>query len=383
MSMMSAMSSPHGRRDDADLRVDPDGGRTTQRRSPGVGALAPSVTMQDVGRVAGVSAKTVSRVLNLEPGVDQRTFARVSEAMAAMGYRRNDVARNLRKGISSASVGLLIEDLGNPFYAVLARAVEQVAQRHGHRVTMTSSGEDPVQERELLMDLLRRGANGLLIVPAGDDHRYLEASIRRGVPSVFLDRPPGRLEADAIVLDNVGGARRATEHLLAHGHRRIAFVGDPRAVVTSGERIRGYREALEAAGVPIDEGLIRVGAPRVEAAEASTRLLMALVDPPTAFFAHNNRNCIGILRALRSLGLRRAVVGFDDFELADMLPVPVTVVAYDPGELGRAGAELLFARMAGDTRPPQRIVLPTRLVARGSGEIGPAVLPGAASAEEL
>jgi LacI family transcriptional regulator len=326
-------------------------------------------TMRDVAGAAGVSLKTVSRVINAERGVAPETVRRVEAAVVALGFRRNDVARNLRKGIELATVGLVIEDLGNPFYAILARAIEEVADRNDHAVIVTSSSEDPGRERTLVGDLLRRGVDGLLIVPAGQDHRYLEPDMRLGTRVVFLDRPPGGIEADAVLLDNVGGARRAVEHLLAHGHRRIAFVGDPQSVPTSAERLQGYRDALERAGLGLDEALVRTGPPRVEAAEAAVRQLLALERPPTAIFAQNNRNCVGVLRALRSVARPVAVLGFDDFELADMLPVPVTVMAHDPGEMGRAGAEILFARLAGDSRPPQRIVIPTRLIARGSGEI--------------
>jgi LacI family transcriptional regulator len=142
-------------------------------------------------------------------------------------------------------------------------------------------------------------------------------------------------------------------------------------VQTSVERAKGYRLALEAAGLPVDEALVRLRTPRVDLAEASTRQLLALQDPPTAIFAQNNRNSVGALRAIRALDARVAFIGFDDFELADTLPVPATVVGYDPAEMAEVAAELLFGRLAGDQRPPQRIVIPTKLIARGSGEIVP------------
>ncbi|MFN8519533.1 MAG: LacI family DNA-binding transcriptional regulator [Chloroflexota bacterium] len=341
---------------------------SSQTRQPGRGRAAP--TMQDVATSAGVSTKTVSRVINREPGVHPDTVATVSAAIGALGYRRNDAARNLRKGIATDTVGLLIEDLANPFYAQLASAVEQVSYRNGHAVVVMSSGEDPVRERELVADLLRRGVNGLVIVPAGQDHRYLANGHEPRAPVVFLDRPPMGVEADSVVMDDVAGGRRATQHLLSHGHRRIGYVGDALSVTTSAARLQGYREAHKDVGLEVDEALVRLNPARVNASEASTRRLLSLPLPPTAILAQNNRNCIGVLRALRG-GPPIALIGFDDIELADMLPVPLTVVASDPGEMGRSGAELLFARMAGDSRPPQRIVIPTRVVARGSGEIPP------------
>jgi LacI family transcriptional regulator len=167
----------------------------------------------------------------------------------------------------------------------------------------------------------------------------------------------------------VGGGRGATEHLLALGHRRIGVVGDPPTIHTIAERMAGFEHAFRAAGVPLDESLLRVGARDVLEAQVAARELLRLPDPPTAFFATNNRACVGVLRALRATGARAALVGFDDFELADMLSV--TVVRHDPREMGRRAAQLLFARLSGDERPPQRIVLPTELVVRGSGEVRP------------
>jgi LacI family transcriptional regulator len=325
--------------------------------------------MVDVAKVAGVSLKTVSRVINHESGVRPETGARVRAAVDSLGYRANDIARNLRRGRASASIGLTIEDVRNPFYSGIARAVEEVARRHGHVVIIANSDEDPAAERAAVGTLLERRVGGLLIVPAGRDHAYLKEEVRLGTPVVFIDRPADSIEADEILLDNGGGARQATEHLLAHGHRRIGLVGDPPTIFTIAERLAGYQACLEGAGIPVDGSLIRAGAHDVRHAEVAARELLAMRHPPTALFATNNRACIGALHALRATGDRAALVGFDDFELADLLEV--TVVRHDPLELGRRAAELLFARLAGDERPPQRIVLPTELVARGSGEVPP------------
>ncbi len=326
-------------------------------------------TMVDVARVAGVSLKTVSRVVNQERGVRPETEARVRDAVQALGYRANDIARNLRRGRPSATLGLVIEDVRNPFYSGIARAVEEVARRHGYLVIIANSDEDPSSERAAVGTLLGRQVGGLLIVPAGRDHSYLMDEVQSGTPVVFMDRPADSIEADEVLLDNVGGAARATEHLLAQEHRRIGVVGDPPTVPTIAERVAGYQDTLERAGIPVDESLIRVGAHDVRDAEAATRELLALADPPTAIFATNNRACIGALHALRVTDAPTALVGFDDFELADLLKV--TVVRHDPSDMGRRAAELLFGRLAGDERPPQRVVLPTELVVRGTGEVRP------------
>lgn len=335
----------------------------------GNGRVRARPTMVDVAEMAGVSLKTVSRVVNDERGVRPETAARVRQAVMVLGYRANDTARNLRRRRRPATVGLVIEDVRNPFYSSIARAVEEIARVHGHMVVIANSDEDPVTEQKAVETLLERQVNGLLVVPAGPDHGYLLHEIRHDTPVVFMDRPGDGVRADEVLIDNVGGAQRATEHLLAHGHRRIGVVGDPPTVYTVGERVRGFREAMAAAGAAVDESLIRLGGRDVAQAERATRELLSMTHPPTAIFATNNRASIGVLRALRGREPTLALVGFDDFELADMLPVPVTVVTHDSAQMGRAGAELLFGRLSGDERPPQRIVLPTRLVPRGSGEV--------------
>jgi LacI family transcriptional regulator len=192
-------------------------------------------------------------------------------------------------------------------------------------------------------------------------------------PVVFLDRPPGGIEADTVLLDNRGGARSAIEHLLAQGHRRIACVADPDRLYTASERLQGFRDAMDAAGVEIDPDLVRLDTHSADPAERVVRELLALAPDrrPTAIFTGNNRHTVGALRALRGLEHEVALVGFDDFELADLLVMPTTVVRHDSQELGRHAAELAFMRLDGRDGPPRRVVVPTELVIRGSGEVPP------------
>ncbi|GAA3124349.1 LacI family DNA-binding transcriptional regulator [Planomonospora alba] len=319
--------------------------------------------MKDVAAAAGVALKTVSRVVNGEPGVSPETGERVAAAIERLGYRRNESARVLRRG-RTATVGLVIEDVADPFYSEISRAVEDVALRHGSLVLSGSSGEDPRRERELVLAFCARRVDGLIIVPAGSGHDYLRPELDAGVAAVFADRPGG-LEADTVLCDNVGGARTGVAHLIGHGHRRIAFLGDRRGIFTADERLRGYRRALAEAGLPADESLVALGPP--EEAGAALERMLAAPDPPTAVFTGNGRVTVAVLRA----GRRPPLVGFDDFELADLLTPGVTVVAQDPAGLGRTAAELLFRRLAGETGPAERIELPTRLVPRGSGELPP------------
>jgi LacI family transcriptional regulator len=329
-------------------------------------------TMSDVARAAGVSLKTVSRVVNREPGVRPETSERVRAAIETLGFRRNEAARALRQGRVSRTLGLVIEDMANPFYFGIMRGVEEAARTLGLLVIAASSDESGERERELTLALCERRVDGLILVPAADDHSYLLPEMRLGVRIVFLDRPPQGIAADTVLVDNVGGADAATSHVLAQGHRRVAMVGDTPTLYTSVQRLDGYRMALARHDVPYDEGLVRLGRHDVAAAERAADELLALPDPPTAIFAGNNRSTIGVLRASARDGRRIALVGFDDFELAELLPVPVTVVAADSVELGRQAALLLLERLAGRDGGPTTVVVPTTLVPRGSGEIAPA-----------
>jgi LacI family transcriptional regulator len=330
-------------------------------------------TMRDVAEHAGVSLKTVSRVINAESGVASTTAERVTDAIAALGFRRNDLARSLRQGRSSSTLGLVIEDVANPFYSAIAQAVEAAARERGFMLITGSCEEDPEREHELVQSLLRRRVDALLLVPAGHDHAYLRRELVDGTPVVFLDRPPAGIDADCVVLDNHGGARSGVEHLVANGHRRIALVADPEGLSTATERLAGYREALAAAGIAIDPELVRLDSHDDAQAEAVVRELLAL-DParrPTAIFTGNNRHTVGALRALRGLEHEIALVGFDDFELADLLAMPTTVVRHDSKRMGELAAARVFARLDGDDAPARRIVVPTELVVRGSGEVPP------------
>jgi LacI family transcriptional regulator len=242
-----------------------------------------------------------------------------------------------------------------------------------------SCDEDARRERELIGAFRTRRVDGILVVPAGPDHSYLLPELRVGTAIVFVDRPPRFLDADCVVSDNVDGGRTATAHLAAAGHRRIAFLGAEPTIATADDRLRGYREALAALSLELDPALVRTGLRTVEDAERAALDLLQEPDPPTALFAAQNFFTIGTIRALRSLGLERrvAVVGFDDFLLADLLDPPVTVIAQDPTELGRRAAELLFRRLDGDRSPTQRVVCGVRLIERGSGEIAAPATPPA------
>jgi LacI family transcriptional regulator len=325
--------------------------------------------MLDVARLAGVSLKTTSRVLNGEPHVAEHTAAKVHTAAGQLGFRLNVIARELRQGARSTSVGLIISDVANPFYARLVRGAERRLRAAGLQLITASSDEDADNERKLTAELLERRVCGLLVTTCLSDHTHLETERRLGIPIAFLDRPPVGIVADTVAIDNAGGARLATAHLLAQGHRRIGLIGDLSRLITHRERVAGFQSALAEAGITDWERYVRADSHDSDAAGRAAGELMALDEPPTALFTTNNRITIGALRALRDSDRPPALVGFDDFELADLLGV--TVISHTPEDMGEIGAGLLLARLDGSTAVASAERLPTRLIERGSGERPP------------
>ncbi len=335
---------------------------------------AARATMREVAALAEVSLKTVSRVLNGESGVAAETSERVRRAAEELSFQLNLGARSLRRSDGrTATIGLILENVENPYSSAIHRAVENVARERGVYVLAGSLDEDPQRERELVASFSSRRVDGLVMMPTGTDHSYLQPERRAGTPMVFVDRAPGLLDADVVVTDNRAGVRTGVDHLIAHGHRRIGFLGDLLRISTARQRHQGYVDAMRAAGLPMADRDTVHDTVTAEAAEAATTALMSRDDRPTALFTAQNLVTYGALRALRRLDLqhRIALVGFDDFYLADVLDPPVTVVAQDPHAIGRLAAERLFRRRDGDTAPFATEVVPSRLIVRGSGEIPP------------
>ncbi|RVU28586.1 LacI family transcriptional regulator [Streptomyces antnestii] len=330
-------------------------------------------TLADVASRVGVSAKTVSRVLNEDGPVSDATRAKVLAAVDELGFRPNLMARNMRVGARDSTVALVVPEMGNPFFGTVAGGVEDVVRDRGLTLLMGSSAEDEQSELSLITAFLARRISGLLVVPAtGAHHRYLRRERDGGLPVVFLDRPAAGLAADAVVSENEEGARAGVAHLIAHGHRRVAFVGDrPATLYTRKMRQRGYRAALSAAGIPYDPTLVASAHDPYTAGVAVRRLLDS-PSPPTAVFCGNNFASLGVVPALAEAGRRDvALVCFDDLPLAAVLEPGLTVVAQDPAAIGRAAAERVLARLGGDRSAARTVMVPVRVIERGSGELAP------------
>lgn len=334
--------------------------------------------MRDVAALAGVSLKTVSRVVNREPNVSSTVRERVERAVAKLDYRHNLAASNLRKNHGrTGSLGALVQDISNSFSASVLRGIENAARNRGLAVLAASLDEDADRERSLIRDLVTRRIDGLIMMPSTERQDYLASELRAGLPMVFIDRPPSGIDCDYVVVDNVQGGRLAVDHLLLAGHRRVAFLSDNARIYTASGRLAGYQEAYAGRGLTPDPALIVTDLRNEEAGMAAVEALIQLADPPTAIFASRNTLCIGAARALARHDLQRtvALVGFDDFPLADIVEPGLTVIRQDTARIADKVAELLFARLDGSTEKPQHIVFAPTLIARGSGEIPPPSRP--------
>ena len=320
-------------------------------------------TMKDVASRAGVALKTVSRVVNGEPGVTPETAKRVLVAIEDLGFRRNESARLLRTG-QTATLGFIADNCADPEQAAVYRGLEEVASTHGFLLYTGSTDSEPAREERLALTMCARRIDGLIIVPGPGDQSYLVPEIEAGVATVFVLRPPTLLSVDAVLADERGGAKAAVAHLIAHGHRRIGYLGAP-AGYRSRQLQRGYAEAMAAAGLPADQSWTTL---------APHHLLGSSGSPVTAVFCGSREHTMRALRALAEADRAHqvAVVGFGDFEVADLVSPGVTVVSYDPARLGRAAGELLVSRLAGEAGPPRRVEIPARLIPRGSAEVPPA-----------
>ncbi len=325
-------------------------------------------TMSDVARLAGVGTMTVSRVLSGTVHVTAATAQRVHTAVAQLKYRPNELARAFR-GQHSHSIGLIIPYLYDPFFANCAHAVTTVAREHGYSVLITTSGEDPETEFAEAEQMLQRHVDGIVVIPSRFKHTRLTRALFGRTPVVAFDRPVPDPTIDVVLVQNTAGTRRIVEHLIEHGHRRIAYVALSRSLFTINARFLGYRRAMHDAGLEEDAIF------DCDSEEKTTRILKERVsgpDAPTALLTSNTLVTRFVLGAIARLGLKvpndLAFAGFDDFDLAEFTSPPLTVVRQPALEMGRAATSLLFDRVTRGETPStgNRIVLPVEIVLRRS-----------------
>jgi len=327
-------------------------------------------TIKDVARLADVSTATVSHVINDTRYVSDELRARVLDAMEVLNYRPNVLAQGLRRG-ETHTIGLVVPDNANPFFAEVARVVEDVGFDRGYSVILCNTGDDLERERAYIDVLIAKQVDGIIFIAAGDHHKHLAELTDANVPLVLADRDVAQSGVDVVLVDNELGGHRATEHLLDLGHRRIGCIAGPSEATPSADRVKGYARALREAGVPVQQSLIEPGDFRYEGGEEAAARLLSLDSLPSAVFACNDLMAIGALRAIRRAGLRVpediSVVGFDDIVLASAVSPALTTVAQPVEQLAKISTELLLSRIEGESPSDlARIVLDTELVVRNS-----------------
>ena len=325
-------------------------------------------TMSDVARLAGVGTMTVSRVLSGAVRVSADTAQRVQTAIEQLKYRPNELARAFR-GQRSHSIGLIIPYLYDPFFANCAHAVTTVARERGYSVIITTSAEDPETEFTEAEHMLERHVDGMVVIPSRFRQTRLTRSLFGKTPVVAFDRPVQDPSLDVVLVQNTAGARRIVEHLIEHGHKRVAYMGLSRSLFTINARFLGYRRAMQEAGLASDAAF------DCNTEEDTRRILkekMSGKDAPTAILTSNTLATRYVLSAISHLGLRIpsdvAFAGFDDFDMAEFTAPPLTVVRQPAQEMGRVATSLLFDRIARGETPQtgNRIVLPVEIVLRRS-----------------
>jgi LacI family transcriptional regulator len=326
-------------------------------------------TIYDVAQLAAVSPATVSRVVNERGNVDPRMTQRVREAIVALGYRPNSVARTLRRQVA-AVWALIIADIENPHFTSLIRGVEDAARAVDHSVVLCNSDEDLDKESRYVEVAIAEQAAGVIISPASDRHSSIIPLMESGIPVITIDRRLRKSPVSAVLADNARGATRATSHLLESGYTRVACITGPMRTSTATQRLAGYRRALKEAGVSYDPLLVRVSDYKEAGGYQATRTLLDAATPPDALFVTNSLMTMGALRCIADAGVQipqeMGVVGFDDHLWAQLLRPSLSTVAQPTYELGRTAADMLIEQARSPHTPPRTVTLPTELIVRES-----------------
>ncbi len=328
-------------------------------------------TINDVAKLAETSATTVSHVINETRFVSPDTKQRVMDAIRALGYRPNSMARGLRSG-QSKTIGLIVPDNSNPFFAEILRIIENYGYSKGYSVILCNSDGDVNKEIAYTELLYAKQVDGIVFISTNNSTEHLEKLTDSGIPMIVMDRDVDLTDTDVIMVDNYQGGYAATQYLIQLGHQRIACIAGPSLLTPSADRVKGYRQALEDAGLPYDESLVVSGDFQVDSGESAMRVLLEGKHRPTAVFACNDLMALGAMRAIREAGLSIpqdiSVIGFDDIALSSYISPTLTTIAQPLKEMARASIEMLITRIQGETVDLQakRRVLPTELIIRES-----------------
>ncbi len=325
--------------------------------------------IREVAQKAGVSITTVSHVVNQTRFVAPETEQRVRQSMQELNYRPNSLARSLRRG-ETKTIGLILPDSANPFFAESARLLEEAAYQKSYSLILCNSNGDLEKERLYSEVLFNKQVDGIIFMAAGDDTRSLQELIDHQLPVVIVDRVFDQMDLDTVITDNRASGYSAVNHLIEYGHRRIGIIRGPSNLTPSAQRVIGYHQALEKAGIPIDPTLEQMGDFHSRTGYAATKFFLQLTNPPTAIFACNDLMAIGALRTIHEAGLSVpadiSIVGYDDIEMASYIQPALTTIAQPIAELAETVIKLLLERIEQPGLPPRRIVIQNKLVIRQS-----------------
>ena len=324
----------------------------------------------DIANLAHVSSATVSRVLNNKSYVSAKSRQKVLVAIEELGYEPNILARSLRLN-KTHTIGVLVSDISNPFFAELVRGVEDIASANGYSLILCNSDEKTNKENQYLSLLRSKRVDGIIFSPSGKTHSEVRSTIKIGIPVVLVDRKIDNLDIDSILVENIEGMRIAVKHLASHGYKRIAIITGPQTSTTGEERLEGYMRGISDNNLSYAEELVMRADYSYEGAITATRQLMDLSTRPEAILVSNNLMTIGALTALSEIGVEIpkdiAIIGFDDMPWSPLLTPPLTVVSQPAYEMGNLSANILLSRISDSNEsPPLKIRLGTELIIRES-----------------
>ncbi|MCY0906368.1 LacI family DNA-binding transcriptional regulator [Arthrobacter sp. H14-L1] len=326
-----------------------------------------TVTIRDVAAAAGVSVGTASRVLSGNPATSAASRERVAAAVARLDFHPNAQARSLRS-TRTRTIGLLVSDVRNQFFADLAHAVEQAALAHGYVILLGNANEREDQQDRYLDTLISQRVDGIIVAPQGDGSGVIRSLLRRGIPTVFVDRTVDGIDLPSVTTDSGHGIRQAVEHLADQGHTRIGYIAGPQAISTGRERFNAYTRAIEANGLSRDPALVYFGDFQAASGSSGVHALLNLEQPPTAILAADSPMATGAVAMLHRLGVRigtdMALVAFDDIEWFALLQPALSVISHSVEKMGREAVDLLLQVIDGGA--PESIVLPSELIVRAS-----------------
>ena len=326
-------------------------------------------TIKDVAREVGVSTATVSHVINKTRFVSEELRQRVLDAIQALNYQPNAIARSLVKR-KTHTIGIIITDILNPFYTAIVRGIEDVTYKSGYSVMLCNTDENPEKEILYIQILLEKRIDGLIISSASQDGVHPLVSQLKGIPLVTIVRRIRGLACDAVLGDNRGGVYNGIDHLIELGHRKIGMIAGPAGLSSGAERLEGYKEALSKHRIPIDDRWIKRGDFKRESGYALTQEILQKGSPPTALFVANNQMAIGALQALHEMKIRIpkdiSFISFDDMEWYSFLDPPLTTVEHSPYLMGKAAGEMLLQRISKNRKNPKKVIIPSHLIIRKS-----------------